>query len=201
MTATSSPSRALAANRTGRHRSPIALRRHPLSRETSFETARFSFWLAPLCPLEAAARRLSSEAVSQAPVVESGCCERPAAAAGEHFLRGDECFPARGVRMEGTLSRSRSYRVYHLLRCARTPLCLGPLFSTSLKRGREGTSELHAVAVLAYRPRRHAARRANTSIRLALHSMPMPGASGTRTRLFSTGTPSAKPPKGSNTPG
>ena len=105
---------------TGHRHSPIAVRRHLLSRETGFETARFSFWHAPPCPPVAPSRRFWLEADSLAPVAESECCEPPEAAAGEHSPRGDEYFPALEVRMEEILNRSRSYRVHRSVRRAST---------------------------------------------------------------------------------
>jgi hypothetical protein len=102
--------------RAGRRHSPIAARRHLLSRETGFETARSSFWRAPPCPPVAPARRFWLEVDSLAEVAESECCEPPEAAAGEHSPPGDEYFPALEARMEEILNRSRSYRVHRSVR-------------------------------------------------------------------------------------
>lgn len=93
-------------------------RRHPLSRETGFETARFSFWPAPLFS-PAAPAQWWREVDSPVPVAESECCERPIAAAGEHSPLGDGYSPALEVRMEENLNRCKS-SVYHAIQAEPT---------------------------------------------------------------------------------
>src|SRR5213076_93340 len=80
------------------------------------ETARSSVWRDPPCPPVAPSRRSWLEAGSLTQVAGSEYCGPTEGDAGEHFLPGDECSPAREARMGGSLNRSRPYCVHRSVR-------------------------------------------------------------------------------------
>jgi len=84
------------------------------------------FWHALPCPPVTPSRRFGWEADPPAQVAESECSEPPEAAAGGHFLPGDEYFLALETRMEEILNRSRSYRFHRSVTCLRRA-CAQPL--------------------------------------------------------------------------